>query len=70
MAAHLYLVEHEVLGECYTAPVVGEEELEAHVNLAATFGASLLSVKDVEVELHRFVWDCCFEGRMKNWLDA
>jgi hypothetical protein len=70
MNTHLYIVAHEIDGECYTAPCVGDKELEAHVEMAERFGAALKDVIDVESELRTFIWCCCFEGRLRNWSDA
>ena len=70
MNTNLYVVQHEVDGECYVSPVIGDDELRIHIEMAENFGARLVSITDVERELHRFVWDCCFEGMMNRWLNG
>ena len=67
---HLYLVEHIVEGETFLSPCVGEEELSVHVAMAEEYGADSFRIIDIEYELNRFMWDCCFEGQMKEWLNA
>lgn len=66
---HLYLVKHEVDGERYVAPVVGDDELVVHLEMAESFGAHLAGIMDVDFELRRFVWNCCFDGVMNRWIE-
>ena len=65
--SRLYVVTHEIDGERYMSPCVGDDELKNKVNEAERFGAELKDVLDVEAKLYRFVWDCCFEGLMQGW---
>ena len=65
--SRLYVVTHEIDGERYMSPCVGDDELKNKVNEAERFGAELKDVLDVEAKLDRFVWDCCFEGLMQGW---
>ena len=68
MNSRLYIVEQQIDGACFITPCVGEEELRAHAAMSEHFGVELVSVSDVESELARFVWDCCFEGSVREWL--
>lgn len=65
--AHLYWVSHKIEDEVYATPVVGDDELEAYITMAGSFGAQLENIVDVESELKRFVFDCYFEGDIKEW---
>jgi hypothetical protein len=67
MNTHLYIVRHEIEGDTYISPCVGDEELKVHIEMAEHFGAHLAGVSDIEFELGRFVWECCFEGTIKGW---
>lgn len=67
MSQHLYVVQHEIDGERYISACVGDDELKVHAEMAEHFGAQLLAVTDLEWELERFVWMCCFEGLSKGW---
>jgi len=65
--SRLYVVTHEIDGERYMSPCVGDDELKTRVDEAERFGAELKDVVDVEGELRYFLWDCCFEGLMQGW---
>jgi len=65
--ANLYIVKHEVEGEPYISACVGDVELGLHMTMAGHFGARLIDVVDAELELRRFLFDCYFEGALKEW---
>jgi hypothetical protein len=65
--AHLYVVKHDIDGEPFFSACVGDAELFKSLNEYEHFGARLDGVLDVEIELRRFVFDCYFEGALKEW---
>lgn len=67
MRAHLYIVRHDLDGEQFSLPVVGDSELQTHITEAERFGARLSEIRDMEWELDQFVWRCCFEGMLNEW---
>lgn len=67
MNARLYVIRHEIEGEQFISPCVGEDELAVHARMAEHLGARLLEISDLEFEITRFVWTCCLEGEVKGW---
>jgi hypothetical protein len=46
--AKLYIVRHQIDGEDFSSPVVGDAELNTYIKTAGHFGARLAKIEDVE----------------------
>ncbi len=67
MNDHLYIIRHQFNGAEYIHPCIGENEMSLYADMAERMGARLLSISDMEFALNVFLFDCCFEGVIKEW---
>ena len=67
MNGHLYIIRHQFNGEEYIHPCIGEDEMSSYADTAERMGARLVGISDMEFALNVFLFDCCFEGVIKEW---